>query len=106
MKLLLDECLDWRLLRDLREFEVKSVRQMDWTGIENGGLLTLAQQQFDVFVTADKNLSFQQNVGGFGITVIVLRQKPAPFGSTQADTELDRGAEKREEGGEVQFIDE
>jgi len=36
MKLLLDECVDWRLLRDLTDFEVKTVGQMGWAGIDNG----------------------------------------------------------------------
>jgi hypothetical protein len=50
---LLDECVDWRLSRDLLGHEVKTARQMDWSTIKNGELLTLAAQQFDVFVTVD-----------------------------------------------------
>jgi len=73
MRLLLDECVDWRLLRDLRNFEAKTVGQMGWTGIKNGALLTRAEGEFDVFVTADKNLSFQQNVQELRIAVVVLR---------------------------------
>ena len=45
----------------------------EWDGIENGELLTLAQDQFDVFITGDRNLSFQQNIGSFKIAVLVLR---------------------------------
>ena len=48
---------------------------MDWTTIKNGALLTLASQHFDVFVTADRNLSFQQNLDSFSIAVIVLQAK-------------------------------
>ena len=48
---------------------------MGWSGIKNGALLTLAEKQFDVFVTVDRNLSFQQNVQRFNIAVLVLHSK-------------------------------
>jgi hypothetical protein len=46
---------------------------MGWASIENGQLLALASREFDVFVTVDRNLSFQQNVVGLAIAVIVLQ---------------------------------
>lgn len=45
---------------------------MGWSGIKNGDLLTLAENQFDVFITVDRNLSFQQNLPKFNIAVLVL----------------------------------
>jgi hypothetical protein len=48
---------------------------MGWSTIENGRLLTLAAAHFDVFVTVDRNLSFQQNFVTFDIAVIILRAK-------------------------------
>jgi hypothetical protein len=45
---------------------------MGWSGLKNGQLLTLAQSQFDVFLTGDRNLSFQQNTTTFRIAVVVL----------------------------------
>jgi hypothetical protein len=48
---------------------------MGWTAIKNGELLTRASEQFDVFVTVDRNLSFQQNLVSFPIVVVVLRAK-------------------------------
>jgi hypothetical protein len=45
---------------------------MGWAGIKNGALLALAEQDFDVFITADRNLAFQQNLPKFNIAVIVL----------------------------------
>jgi len=48
---------------------------MGWAGVRNGELLRLAQSEFDVFVTGDRNLSFQQEVSNLGIAVIVLRAK-------------------------------
>jgi hypothetical protein len=60
VRVLLDECVDWRLLRDVIGHDVKTARQMGWATIKNGELLALAAQQFDAFVTVDRNLSFQQ----------------------------------------------
>lgn len=75
MKVLVDECVDWRLSRDIVGHEVKTARQMGWSTIRNGELLGLAAKQFDVFVTVDRNLSFQQNLPAFAIAVIVLRAR-------------------------------
>lgn len=72
MKLLLDECIDRRFSRDLADHEVKTVPQMGWSGIKNGELLILAENEFDVFITVDRNLSFQQNLPKFNIAVLVL----------------------------------
>ena len=47
--------------------------QMGWAGVKNGQLLTLAEAEFDVFITVDRNLSFQQNLPQFDIAVIVLQ---------------------------------
>jgi predicted nuclease of predicted toxin-antitoxin system len=75
MKLLLDECVDWRLSRDLIGHDVKTARQMGWTAIKNGELLALAARDFDVFITVDRNLAFQQNLTDFPIAVIVLEAR-------------------------------
>lgn len=75
MKVFLDECVDWRLAREIVGHDVKTAHQMGWTTIKNGELLTLASGQFDVFVTVDRNLSFQQNLVSFPIAVIVLQAK-------------------------------
>ncbi len=72
MKLLLDECIDRRLAKDLEAHEVKTVPQMGWAGIKNGELLMLAENEFDVFITVDRNLSFQQKLSNFNIAVLVL----------------------------------
>ena len=71
MRILIDECLDWRLCRALPEHHCVSVHQMRWGGLTNGTLLEKAQHQFDVFLTGDRNLRFQQNLTTFRIAVIV-----------------------------------
>lgn len=51
------------------------MRQMKWTGLTNGRLLQKAQHEFDVFLTGDTNLSFQQNLTNFKIAVIILEAR-------------------------------
>jgi predicted nuclease of predicted toxin-antitoxin system len=75
VRVLLDECIDWRLTRYIVGHEVKTAQQKGWTTIKNGELLLLASQSFDVFVTVDRNLSFQQNLSGLPISVIALAAK-------------------------------
>ena len=75
MRVLLDECVDWRLSRDLLGHDVMTARQMGWDSIKNGELLALAAPEFDAFVTVDRNLSFQQNLAPLDIAVIVLRAR-------------------------------
>lgn len=60
-------------MKEFVGYEVKTVPQMGWAGVKNGQLLALAEAEFDVFVTVDRNLSFQQNLPQFDIAVIVLQ---------------------------------
>ncbi len=73
MKILLDENLDWRLGRDLPGHEVASVPLIGWAGLKNGALLSQAAEQFEVFITMDSNMSYQQNAAKYKIAIIVLR---------------------------------
>jgi hypothetical protein len=72
VKIPLDECVDWRLARDIVGHEVKTAQNMGWVTIKNGELLTLASQHFDAFLTVDRNLAFQQNLASLPVAVIVL----------------------------------
>ena len=49
------------------EYEVLTVTENGWSGFKNGDLLALAEVEFDVFLTVDQNLSFQQNLKQFDI---------------------------------------
>lgn len=73
MKIILDECVDRRFAKELSGHDVKTVPQMGWATIKNGELLSLAENEFDIFVTVDRNLAFQQNLPKFNIAVAVLR---------------------------------
>ena len=72
MKVLLDECVPRKLGRELTDYEVITVTERGWSGIKNGNLLTLAAPEFDVFLTVDQNLKYQQNLKNLNIAIILL----------------------------------
>jgi hypothetical protein len=72
MKVLLDESLPRPLKRELGPHEVETVPEMGWAGKDNGELLQLASLQFDVFISADQGLEYQQNLSGYDIAVVTL----------------------------------
>jgi Domain of unknown function (DUF5615) len=72
LKVLLDECIDRNLTREITGHTVLTVPGMGWAGKRNGELLLLAATEFDVFVTVDKNLSLQQDLSKLDLAVIVL----------------------------------
>ncbi|MNC85752.1 hypothetical protein D3C83_13640 [compost metagenome] len=72
MRVLLDECLPRRLKRELVGHDVRTAPEMGWASKTNGELLTLAVGKFDVFLTADRNLSYQQDRSRFDIAIVVL----------------------------------
>jgi predicted nuclease of predicted toxin-antitoxin system len=70
MRVLLDECVPKRLRDDLSPHVVRTAPDMGWTGIKNGELLQLASSRFDCFLTVDRNLQFQQDVGNLPLAVL------------------------------------
>ncbi len=72
MRVLLDECVPRSLREQLPGHEVKTVAELGWAGVRNGELLRLAAQRFDVLLTVDRNMEYQQSFGGTGIAVIVI----------------------------------
>ncbi len=72
MRILIDESLPSYLKHALVEHETFTVQDIGWTGIKNGDLLTRTETRFDVFLTADKNLRYQQNLIGRPFAVIVF----------------------------------
>lgn len=73
MNVLLDECIDRRFAQLLSGHNVKTVPQAGWAGIQNGDLMRRAENTFDVFITVDRNLSYQQDLSKVQIPVLVLR---------------------------------
>jgi hypothetical protein len=73
VRVLLDEQLPRQLAQELRGHEVRTVQQQGWAGLGNGELLRRAGEAgFEVFLTADQNLEFQQSLLGSSLRVIVL----------------------------------
>lgn len=74
MKILLDESLPRKLKADFgAEHEVWSVRDKGWLGQKNGALLKLiVESKFDLFVTVDRNLPYQQNTERLSFSITVL----------------------------------
>lgn len=74
MKVLLDENLPIKLKNSITStHEVYTVHEMNWSGTKNGELLDLmASNNFEVFITGDKNIKFQQNLSSYQLTIIIL----------------------------------
>ena len=73
MKILLDECVTKRLNKYLEEFQVYTIRELGLSGIKNGKLMTYCvENSFDILLTIDKNLMFQQNLAKYPVTIVVL----------------------------------
>jgi predicted nuclease of predicted toxin-antitoxin system len=73
VRILLDEQLPRQLARQLVGHQVRTVQQQGWAGLKNGELRRRAAlDTFDIFVTADQNLQFQQNLSGSPLAVVVL----------------------------------
>jgi hypothetical protein len=73
LKILLDECVDRRFKGSLPGYEVSSVQEMGWAGTKNGDLVKKAQEIFQIFITVDQNLYFQQNLTDMTLSVVVLQ---------------------------------
>jgi len=73
MRILLDECLPRRLARLLAEHDVQTVPEAGWAGVDNGELLQRAQGKYDAFITVDRGIPFQQNIGSHALAVVVLK---------------------------------
>ena len=72
MRLLLDESVPMQLRSLLVGHDVSTVRHMRWSGKSNGELLALVRDEFDAFITLDRNLEHQQNITERDIPIIVL----------------------------------
>ena len=75
MRILLDESLPHELQTELTGHEVRAVSGVGWSGLKNGELLARSAREFDVFLTADQNLQYQQNLDKLPISVVVLAAK-------------------------------
>jgi len=73
MKILFDQGTPWPLSQHLTGHDVQACGDLGWSQLQNGALLTTAEQAgFAVFVTTDQNLQYQQNLAGRQIAIVVL----------------------------------
>ncbi|HYX72930.1 MAG TPA: DUF5615 family PIN-like protein [Nitrososphaera sp.] len=79
MKVLLDECVTRYLRRDFVGHEVLTVEEAGFKGLKNGRLLKAASGQYEVLLTVDQNLQYQQNLKNFAIAIIVLKAKRSTY---------------------------
>jgi predicted nuclease of predicted toxin-antitoxin system len=77
MKVLIDECAPKALKYSLSAHghESLTVQEAGWSGKQNGELLTLAETHFDVLITLDTNLRYQQNLAARRISIVVIRSR-------------------------------
>ena len=79
IKILMDECLPKKLKYRIEELDsnlfVRTTPKMRWASLSNGKLLSVAEKEFDVFITSDKNLSFQQSIPSSSIQVVLLKAR-------------------------------
>jgi hypothetical protein len=72
MKILLDECVPWPLHRELTGHVCTTAQKRGWGGITNGDLLGRAEGEFDLFITCDRNLRYQQNLRARQLPILEL----------------------------------
>ena len=72
MKILLDECVPWPMRSLFADHSCTSVQANGWSGIRNSELLKRAEADFDLLITADQNILYQQNLSGHTISILEL----------------------------------
>jgi len=79
VKIPLDESVPRLLKLRLPQLDISTVQKLGWAGLRNGELLRRAEEHFDVFVTADQNLRYQQNLSGRTLATLVLPSNQVPL---------------------------
>ena len=72
MRTLLDECVPWSMHKILAGHECVTAQMCGWGGVKNGDLLRLAETRFELFITSDQNIRYQQNLSGFRAAILEL----------------------------------
>jgi hypothetical protein len=76
MRVLIDECIDERFRNSLPEHDCQTARYAGLAGLKNGELLIAAETaKFDVFLTVDQGIEYQQNLAGRNMAIIIFRAK-------------------------------
>ena len=75
MRVLLDNCVPWQLMRSLAGHTVESVIKLGWADLLDGEPLPLVEGRFDALLTVDTSIPFQQNLSKYSFGVIVMRAR-------------------------------
>ncbi len=78
MKIIIDECVPHIVKKRLPHRQIKTVQEMNWAGVKNGELLKLVEADFEIFITSDKNLRYQQNLQNRRFSIILLPSNQVP----------------------------
>jgi hypothetical protein len=70
--IILDENIPRKLKRQISGYTITTVQENGWGGVKNGRLISLINGVYDIFITADKNLRYQQNLSERKISIIEL----------------------------------
>jgi len=107
MRILIDECAPraLKLFLDTKGHECSTVQECGWSGTQNGELLRLANAKFEAFVTIDTNLTYEQNLTGLRISIIVIRAASNQLNALQASFPACAAALQSVKPGEVVFVD-
>ena len=79
MRVLLDECVTRYLKRDFSGHEVFTADEAGLKGLKNGRLLQAVSGRFDVLVTVDQNLQYQQNLSAYALAIVVLKARRSTY---------------------------
>ena len=106
MKVLVDECAPRALKHALAEHghECLTVQEAGWSGKENGELLALAEAEFNVLVTLDTNLRYQQNLAGRKIAIVILRAQSNRLSNLKAHFPACASALQAIKPGEIIYV--
>lgn len=103
-RVLFDENMPRKLRRDLPEFQIRTAQEQGWSSYKNGQLLARASEQFDVFLTIDQRLRYQQNVPKFRIGIVVIEVPDTRISYIRSLLAEIRDAITRVNAGEVIII--
>ncbi len=72
MKILIDECVPRSIKRSLTGHSAHTIQELGYSSYENGDLIRIAEDEFDLFITSDQNIRYQQNLTGRNLAILML----------------------------------
>ena len=105
MLILIDESLPRRLRHSLPGHDVFTVQQRGWSGMKNGLLIRTAERHgFDVFITADRHITYQQNLSSSGLKIVVIAARSNRFADVEPLAGSILSAVNEMQAGEIRVI--